>query len=69
MHANAYQELEFAVDSFYFYVPDFRLQRHYLAGIEDGINYNSDTEVTLVVTAPDKSRAFVTGDFNGWIMN
>lgn len=37
------------------------------AGVRDGINYlPGDTSVTLVLYAPDKTRAAVIGDFNGW---
>ncbi|MBT8221098.1 MAG: T9SS type A sorting domain-containing protein [Bacteroidia bacterium] len=36
------------------------------AGIEDGINYTSDTSVILQVHAPGKNSAFVIGSFNGW---
>jgi len=67
VHARAYQDLEIAVDSFYYYVPDSPVEEALPAGVEDGINYNSDTEATLVVTAPGKSSAFVIGDFNDWI--
>ncbi|MDX5477823.1 MAG: 1,4-alpha-glucan branching protein, partial [Cyclobacteriaceae bacterium] len=34
------------------------------AGIKKGINYVSDTEVVLVLEAPQKKNAFVIGDFN-----
>ncbi len=67
VHARAYQDLEIAVDSFYYYVPDDPVVEAVPEGIEDGINYISDTDVTLVVTAPGKERAFVVGDFNDWI--
>lgn len=37
------------------------------AGTVDGINYHSDnTSVTLVLYAPNKTRAAVIGDFNSW---
>jgi 1,4-alpha-glucan branching enzyme len=36
------------------------------SGVKDGINYNSGTSVTLVLYAPDKTRAAVIGDFNNW---
>jgi glycosidase len=35
-------------------------------GIKDGINYTSDTSVTLVLFAPFKQFVFVLGDFNDW---
>ncbi|MCH7396427.1 alpha-amylase family glycosyl hydrolase [Belliella sp. DSM 107340] len=35
-------------------------------GAKKGINYISDTEVILVLEAPDKKNVFVIGDFNDW---
>lgn len=36
-------------------------------GMKDGINYlQGDTSVTLVLYAPNKTRAAVIGDFNNW---
>ncbi len=38
------------------------------AGTVDGINYlPGNTSVTLVLHAPNKTRAAVIGDFNGWV--
>ncbi|MEE4116548.1 MAG: alpha-amylase family glycosyl hydrolase [Marinilabiliaceae bacterium] len=65
--AIAHQALETVADSFYLYVATDPVQEVLPAGVEDGINYISDTEVTLVLTAPGKSHAFVTGDFNNWL--
>lgn len=39
------------------------------AGAKDGINYNSNTSVTLVLHAPGKNLVTVIGDFNNWIEN
>lgn len=36
------------------------------AGVKDGINYNSNTSVTLVMRAPNKTRVNVIGDFSDW---
>ncbi|HVF97903.1 MAG TPA: alpha-amylase family glycosyl hydrolase, partial [Flavisolibacter sp.] len=36
------------------------------AGVQDGINYISNTSVTLVLRAPGKGYATVIGDFNNW---
>jgi 1,4-alpha-glucan branching enzyme len=37
------------------------------AGVRDGINYEpGDTSVTLVLRAPGKNFALVTGEFNNW---
>ena len=35
-------------------------------GARPGINYISDTEVTLVLEAPGKKHVYVIGDFNDW---
>ncbi|MFD2201439.1 alpha-amylase family glycosyl hydrolase [Shivajiella indica] len=35
-------------------------------GVRKGINYISNTEVVLVLEAPNKKNAFVIGDFNDW---
>ena len=37
------------------------------AGVKDGINYISDTKVTLVLFAPKKDFIYAIGDFNNWI--
>ncbi len=36
------------------------------AGEKDGINYDSDTQVTLSLFAPHKKFVYVIGDFNDW---
>ena len=36
------------------------------AGAKNGINYNSNTSVTLVLHAPNKSNVFLIGEFNDW---
>lgn len=36
------------------------------AGYKQGINYISDTEVGLVLLAPNKNDIYVLGDFNDW---
>ena len=35
-------------------------------GVKDGINYISDTKVTLVLFAPKKDFIYLIGDFNNW---
>jgi glycosidase len=35
-------------------------------GLKDGINYISDTKVTLVLFAPKKEFIYAIGDFNNW---
>ncbi|MGW8317081.1 MAG: alpha-amylase family glycosyl hydrolase, partial [Bacteroidales bacterium] len=36
------------------------------SGMEDGINYTSDTTATLVLYAPGKSYVYLIGSFNDW---
>jgi hypothetical protein len=36
------------------------------AGVKNGINYNSNTSVTLVLHAPNKNNVFLIGDMNDW---
>ena len=36
------------------------------SGVKDGINYISDTKVTLVLFAPKKEFIYLIGDFNNW---
>lgn len=38
-------------------------------GVKDGINYISDTKVTLVLFAPKKEFIYAVGDFNNWQSN
>ncbi len=38
-------------------------------GVKDGINYISDTKVTLVLFAPKKEFIYAIGDFNDWKYN
>lgn len=37
-------------------------------GIRAGVNYVNDTEVTLVLQAPNKDSVYVVGDFNDWTL-
>ncbi|MFK5890356.1 MAG: alpha-amylase family glycosyl hydrolase [Flavobacteriaceae bacterium] len=39
------------------------------SGLKNGVNFNTDGTVTFVLTAPDKSDAFILGDFNNWLLN
>jgi 1,4-alpha-glucan branching enzyme len=57
----------FAADSFFLYVRKPLVTEALPAGLLDGINYTSDTSVTLVLQAPYKNFAFAVGDFTGWI--
>ena len=36
-------------------------------GVKDGINYVSDTKVTLVLFAPRKDFIYAVGEFNNWV--
>lgn len=39
------------------------------SGMKNGLNKNNDGSVTFVLTAPNKTDAFVMGDFNNWLLN
>ncbi|MDE5423724.1 T9SS type A sorting domain-containing protein [Ancylomarina sp. DW003] len=39
------------------------------SGLKDGINYISDTEVTLQLFAPLKNYVYLIGDFNDWLLS
>ena len=65
--AIAWKKPAFAADSFFYYVRKPVVVEDLPANIIDGINYTSDTSVTLVLHAPYKKYAFTVGDFNGWM--
>lgn len=67
VRAVAWAKPSFAADSFFFYVRKPIVTEAIPAGIKDGINYTSGTSVTLVLRAPYKNYAFVTGDFTNWL--
>lgn len=64
---NAYALPDIASDSLYMFVKSDPVTGEVPTGMKDGINYTGDNSVTLVLTAPGKSDAFVLGDFNNWI--
>jgi glycosidase len=39
------------------------------AGARDGINYNSNSSVTLVLVAPNKNNVYAFGDFTNWALD
>ncbi len=54
-------------DTLSFYINTPVITKDLPAGVRDGINYGSDgRSVTLVLFAPNKTRASVIGDFNNW---
>lgn len=57
-------------DSVYFVVNAPQVWENLPSGVEDGINYTSNTSATLCLYAPDKSPSsdfvYVIGDFNNW---
>jgi hypothetical protein len=65
--AVAWVKPAFAADSFFYYVRKPIVTEALPAGIKDGINYTSSTSVTLVLHAPYKNYAFITGDFTNWL--
>jgi glycosidase len=63
----AWDKPAFAADSFFYYVRKPVVTEALPAGLTDGINYTSNTSVTLVLHAPYKRYVFATGDFTGWL--
>jgi 1,4-alpha-glucan branching enzyme len=57
---------ESVADSFFYFVTSPSVVEALPDSLQDGINYTSDTSVTLVLYAPGKEHAFVIGDFVGW---
>lgn len=64
--ATAYANNETVADSFFYFVRTPLVVEDRPAGIVDGINYISDTEVILSLFAPNKQYVFALGDFNNW---
>jgi 1,4-alpha-glucan branching enzyme len=62
----ANSETESVADSFFYYVTAPAEVEALPDGLKDGINYTSDTSVTLVLYAPYKKHVFVIGDFIDW---
>ncbi len=62
----ATNQLETAVDSFYYYVRQPVTTMELPTGIVEGINYLNDNTAVLCLYAPEKEYAFVLGDFNNW---
>ena len=54
-------------DTINFFIPGATTVQALPAGVKDGINYNSNSSVTLVLYAPYKNHAVVKGDFNNWV--
>ncbi len=57
---------ESVADSFFYYVTASSVVEALPDGLKNGINYTSDTSVTLVLYAPGKEHVFVIGDFADW---
>ncbi len=58
-----------ASDSFDYFFNPMVTEAPLPEGVREGINYISDTEVTLVLFAPKKDFVYVIGDFNDWTLN
>lgn len=59
-----------AGDTIRFNIPVATVTAPLPAGTQPGINYAANnTEVTLVLYAPNKNNVIVTGDFSGWATN
>jgi len=65
----AYNQPDFVVDSFFYFVKQAPVTETLPAGLRDGINYTSDTSATLVLYAPFKEYVFIIGDFTNWLPN
>ncbi len=65
--AVAWKKPSFSADSFFYYVRKPLVTEALPAGLNDGINYLSNTSVALVLHAPYKNYVFATGDFTGWL--
>jgi len=59
-----------ASDSTYFVVSSTQMNKPLPEGMQEGINYNSETkEVTLLFRAPLNQDVYILGDFNDWKIN
>jgi len=56
-------------DSFYLFVREPVSIEPLPTGIKEGINYINNSTVVLCLYAPEKSFAFVLGDFNDWSLD
>jgi 1,4-alpha-glucan branching enzyme len=57
-------------DSFSFFIPPTTVIAPLPPGTKDGINYAANnTDVTLVLFAPNKTNVVVVGDFSNWAVN
>ena len=65
--AIAWDKPSFAADSFFYYVKGPIVTEDLPTGMLDGINYTSNSSVTLVLHAPYKNYVFAVGDFTGWL--
>lgn len=63
---KAYGKNEVRQDSANFHVRRPILTAELPEGLRDGINYTSDTSVTLVLFAPYKKHVFLIGDLSSW---
>jgi glycosidase len=57
---------ESIADSFFYFVTAPSVVEALPDGLRDGINYTSDTSVTIVLYTPGKEHVFVIGDFTDW---
>jgi 1,4-alpha-glucan branching enzyme len=59
--------IETKKDSFSFFIPSNTVVAALPANLQEGINYGAnDTEVSLVLFAPNKNNVVVIGDFSNW---
>ncbi len=63
---EAKNDSESVFDSVYCFVKENVEIKELPAGAINGINYNNDSTVTLVLNAPEKEYVYLLGDFNSW---
>ncbi len=65
--AIAKNDTGMVADSFYYFVSQPVTIAEVPAGMKDGINYTSNSSLTLVLFAPLIQNVFVIGDMNNWL--
>lgn len=66
VEAKAYGQGKVVADGFGYLVKGLVEVADLPSDARDGINYDSGTQVTLVLYAPQKEFVFIIGDFNNW---
>jgi len=69
VEAHGYAQGQVVTDSFSYMVIGGEQAEELPAGARDGINYEGNDRVTMVLYAPGKQYVFAIGDFNGWTIH